>query len=148
MTWEYIAGFFDGEGSITYNGKGHRISIAQTNKKVLGDVARFTKIGYVISVTKRRSHWKDSWVYYIAKQSDILSFLEHTQQFLIVKRHLAHRVIKKLIININRAKKRRDLRLYRITQAKKLRLQGLTFRAIGKILNIDFGFARQLTLIK
>lgn len=148
MTWEYIAGFFDGEGSITHNGKGYRLSISQTNKKVLNEIAHFTKIGYVITVTKRKSHWKDSWVYYIAKQGDILKFLEQTKEFLIVKKTLTLRAIKGLIVNINRTQKRWDLRLYRITEAKKLRLQGLTFRAIGKILNIDFGFARHLTLVK
>lgn len=146
MTWEYIAGFFDGEGSITHNGKGYRISIAQTNKEVLDAIAQFTTMGFVIPVTKRKSHWKDSWVFYIAKQVDVLEFLQKSRAYLIVKKSLAEIVIKKQLTIIDKAKKREALRLYRISQAKLLRDRGLTYRAIGKRLNIDFGFARQLSL--
>src|SRR3989344_2656037 len=35
MTWDYIAGFFDGEGSLVHNGEGFRILIPQTHEGVL-----------------------------------------------------------------------------------------------------------------
>ena len=148
MTWEYIAGFFDGEGSITYNGKGYRISIAQTNKEVFDKMLRSIGCGMIFEVKKRREHWKQSWVYYIAKQEDVLYFLVTCLPFLIVKKTLAQKTIRVLRKNILVTKKRKKLRISRIAQAKILRNRGLTYRAIGKHLNIDFGYARQLFLTK
>ena len=147
MTWEYIAGFFDGEGSITHNGSGFRITVSQTNQDVLNEIARFTDMGYIIMVTKRKSHWKDAWVYYIAKQQDVHRFLECCKTYLIVKKDLANKALPKIEAILRRTEAKKDLRTHRISQAKLLRAQGLTYRAIGKILKIDFGFARQLTLI-
>lgn len=148
MTWEYIAGFFDGEGSITYNGKGYRISIAQTNKEVFDKILKSIGCGMIFEVKKRQSHWKQSWVYYIAKQEDVLQFLITCGPFLIVKKTLAQKTIRELRINIRAAKERRKLRVDRIRQTKILRNKGLTYRAIGRRLNIDFGYARQLFLTK
>ncbi|HPA25214.1 MAG TPA: LAGLIDADG family homing endonuclease [bacterium] len=45
MTWNYVAGFFDGEGSITKNGSGFRITIVQTNKEVLEEIKKFIQLG-------------------------------------------------------------------------------------------------------
>jgi len=75
MNWDYIAGFFDGEGCITYGrSKRYRIMISQTHKEVLESIRDFVGVGYVVEVAKRKSHWKDSWVFYIAKQEDSLKF--------------------------------------------------------------------------
>lgn len=146
MTWDYIAGFFDGEGSITWNGKGYRISIAQTNKRVFDKILCGIGFGLILKVKKRRSHWKQSWVYYIAKQEDVLKFLQECYPHLIVKKSLAEKTMKELYISIKAAKARKKLRGERIKQASHLRSGGLTYREIGKQLNIDFGYARQLFL--
>ncbi|MEK7122846.1 MAG: LAGLIDADG family homing endonuclease [Patescibacteria group bacterium] len=148
MTWEYIAGFFDGEGSITYNGKGYRISIAQTNKEVFDTIMASISCGMIFEVKKRQEHWKQSWVYYIAKQEDVLQFLEKCYPHLIVKKPLARKTIKELCVSIKAAKARRALRAERIKRATILRNNGFTYRAIGKRLHIDFGYARQLILAK
>ena len=58
MNWSYIAGFFDGEGSVAHNGKGFRITIAQTDLEILNLIKDFTGVGHVIEVTKRKKHWK------------------------------------------------------------------------------------------
>lgn len=55
MTWEYIAGFFDGEGSICHNGKGYRVTIVQTNQEVLDDIVQFSGVGSVIKNHKEKS---------------------------------------------------------------------------------------------
>lgn len=147
MTWEYIAGFFDGEGSIVYNGSGFRITIAQTNFTVLDSIRRFSKMGQVIKVAKRQSHWKDSWVYYISKQEDILFFIRHIQNFSIVKKQKINIILPRLISAVSNNKDRVLKRQLLTKSAKALRKEGLSYREIGKRLDIDFGHARRLIKI-
>ncbi|MBI3120209.1 MAG: LAGLIDADG family homing endonuclease [Candidatus Kerfeldbacteria bacterium] len=148
MNWEYIAGFFDGEGSILRSPKGFRITIPQTNLDVLREIHQFTGVGNVIAVTKRQAHWKDSWVYYIAKQKDILFFLRHVQPYVIVKRENTLRAIPSLA-KIVQKQNTRIRRAKLVTErAKELRKQEWTYRAIGKKLKIDWGYARRIILYK
>ncbi|MFA6526072.1 MAG: LAGLIDADG family homing endonuclease [Candidatus Buchananbacteria bacterium] len=146
INWHYIAGFFDGEGSITYNGKGYRVTISQTNKEVLDQIRDFSGIGGVIAVTKRKKHWKQSWVYYVAKQKDVDIFLKKIRNKVLVKRSLTiitlNKLKKYLADKDIMEKKRSNIR----NTAKKLRNQGYTYRGIGRKLNIDFGYARRIIL--
>ena len=146
MTWNYIAGFFDGEGSITNNGKGFRITICQTNKEILEDIKCFVGFGYVIKVKKRKKHWKDSWVYYIAKQREVYSFLTQISPFLKIKRESAESCLPLLKQTIERQQKQQIRLSKRIRAIKKLRNKGLTYRAIGTKVGIDWGYTRRLFL--
>ncbi len=147
MDWIYIAGFFDGEGSITHNsGIGFRVSIPQTNEQVLNEIRDFTRLGSVIKITKRQPHWKDCWVYAIANKKDVLHFLNKITPYLIVKKGLSLKVIAELkqqLIDIEIKKKIHDKRKH---EAKLLRLKGWDYRKIGKELKIDWGYARRLIL--
>lgn len=146
MTWQYIAGFFDGEGSISYNGKGYRLTISQSHYTVLKQIHTFTGVGHIFKVTKRQAHWKDSWVYSISKQSDIVLFLKQIKPYLVVKKGLVVDILPKLLkqtkIHENRLLKSKFLQ----KSAKELRKDHLSYREIGKRLNIDFGHARRLTM--
>jgi intein-encoded DNA endonuclease-like protein len=146
MTWEYIAGFFDGEGSLVHNGKGYRITISQTNYEVLDKIKSYAGIGYIFQNKKRKAHWKESWVYYIAKQEDVYYFIKNISPFLIVKRDLATQIIPKLILAIERGSQRKLRLKNNIIASKNLRKRGLTYREIGKKLGIDWGYARRLSL--
>jgi len=148
MTWNYIAGFFDGEGSITFAGKGYRVTISQTNYKVLDDIKKYSNIGDIFKETKRQKHWRDSWVFYVAKQEKVLLFLKKVKPFLIVKKENAEKAILELetIVLAIKAKNTKSLKLKK--DAKILRGNGLTYRKIGKQLGIDFGHARRLVLKK
>ena len=146
MSWEYIAGFFDGEGTIAHNGKGFRIVITQTNQEVLEDIQKFSNAGYIAEITKRKLHWKDSWVYYIAKQRDVYKFLKKIKPFLIVKKKLAEKTIPELEKVLEHQEIKRKLSIYREQKSKKLRTTGLTYREIGEYLGIDWGYARRLIL--
>jgi|WetSurMetagenome_2_1015567.scaffolds.fasta_scaffold02993_10 hypothetical protein len=146
MTWEYIAGFFDGEGSISHHGKGYRITIPQTNFEVLEEIRKFIGVGYIIQPKKRKAHWKDSWIYYIAKQKDVEFFLKKTKSFLIVKRELSS-LAEKIVSEFARGQETKKLnRNKKMILAKKLRDEGLTYREIGKRVNTDFGQVRRLIL--
>lgn len=146
MNWNYIAGFFDGEGSITKNGKGYRITISQTNFKVLNSIKNFLGFGNIFKEKKRKEHWKDSWVFYIAKQDEVLLFLKKIRFLIIVKEKEVARAIKDLNKIVRKINKKKEKSLYIKVKAKKLRDEGMTYREIGNELGIDFGHARRLAL--
>lgn len=146
VSWSYIAGFFDGEGSITHNGKGYRITITQTNLQVLQGIRQFTKIGNVIALARRQPHWKDNWAYYIAKQADVYRFLKGVTPHLIVKQNLTQRTLRALPELLARQKERAKRAKWHKIQAHILRQRGLSYRAIGQQLGIDWGYARRLYL--
>lgn len=146
MTWEYIAGFFDGEGSICHNGKGYRVTITQTNQEVLDDIVRFSGVGFVAKITKRKVHWKDSWIYYIARQEDVYFFTKHIVRFLKVKKDSVERVI--LFLDVYLANKHKhELSVKRMKSiAKKMRQKGYTYREIGKKVRLDWSYVRRILI--
>lgn len=144
MNWDYIGGFFDGEGTLVGRRKGFRIGITQTNKKVLEEIKSFSQIGRICSITKRKLHWKDSWVYFVAKQSDVYLFLKKVEPKVVVKKKLVGKAIRALRIYLEIEKRKKLIFETKVKEAKDLRSQGLTYREIGKRLSIDFGYARRL----
>jgi len=146
MTWEYIAGFFDGEGFIGHNGKGYRVTITQTNQEVLDNIARFSGIGYVVKITKRKAHWKDSWIYYIACQKDVYFFIKHIVRFLTVKKNITEKVIRVLNIYLGN-KRRHELHIEKMKDvAKEMRKKGHTYREIGKRVGLDWSYVRRILI--
>ncbi|MEK7114823.1 MAG: LAGLIDADG family homing endonuclease [Patescibacteria group bacterium] len=146
MSWKYIAGFFDGEGSIVFNGKGYRLTIPQTNEEVLLSIKNYLNYGNILKERKRKTHWKDSWVYYISQQKLIYKFLKNVQKHVIVKRNLILEVLPKLECIINRQKERKKIREKRIITILKLREKGLSYRKIELKLSLDRGYIRRLVL--
>lgn len=146
MNWGYVAGFFDGEGSLTHNGSGFRVTIPQTHLIVLKAIKNFSGVGNVFALTKRKAHWKDAWAYNISRQEDIQFFLTKIQPFLIVKFQKVSRVLPRITI-IVAEQKRRSRHAHKLKYAvRKLRKAGLVWREIGRRLGIDFGYARRLYL--
>lgn len=146
MTWNYIAGFFDGEGSITQIRKGFRVVLYQANEEVLRAIKDFVGFGFIIEAKKREPHWKDSWIYYIAKQEEVLYFLVNVMPFLIVKKELSLKTIPHLKKFVKEQKLKRKLFEKRIRLISNLKKQGLTYRQIGMEIGIDYGHARKIFL--
>lgn len=146
MDWNYIAGFFDGEATISKSGKRRRIGITQTNKQVLEEIKRFTKVGNVLVLKKRKSHWKDAWLYYVSSQKDVLFFLNKISNKLIVKRITVLDTIFFLRNRVRYLETKKRKILERKKLAKNLRGKGLSYRQIGKKLNIDWGYTRRIIL--
>ncbi|KKS53744.1 MAG: hypothetical protein UV20_C0046G0001 [Candidatus Magasanikbacteria bacterium GW2011_GWA2_42_32] len=146
MTWDYIAGFFDGEGSIIHNGKGYRATISQTDLDVLERIKQFLGYGQIFKTTKRKAHWKESWVYYIARQKDVYHFLVAIENHLIVKQQTASKAIP-ILKNKIKLQIERELKSEKnIVETKKLRKEGLTYRRIGRELGISWSHARRIIL--
>ena len=81
---------------MVHNGKGYRIMITQTNKEVLEKIKNHARIGGVVEITKRQPHWKDSWLFFIAKQEDVYKFISAIQDLVVVKKNLINTVKPKL----------------------------------------------------
>lgn len=148
MDWNYIAGFFDGEGTISCFGKHKvvRVVISQTNQEVLDKIKDFTGVGNVIKETKRESHWKDSWIYYISKNEDSLMFLESLVDKLIVKKDRAVEIMNVLYEKKGKLEAMDIIRRKRFFVAKRMRDSGSTYQEIAEELDIDRGYARKLLL--
>lgn len=146
MTWAYIAGFFDGEGSVTRNGSGFRVTIPQTNIEVLQTIQQFVGCGSVIHVTKRRSHWKESWTYAIAKQTEVLHFLKRIAPHLVVKRDLVRTIIPGISRSVTQYGRSTARREQRLRVAVALRRRGWTYRSIGRRVGMDWGWTRRMIL--
>lgn len=147
INWSYVGGFLDGEGSIVKNGKtDYRIAISQTNEKVLNAIKSFTRVGNICQVKKRREHWKESWIYTVARQEDVLFFLRNVYPHLIVKKGVARTLISVLGRIVSAQRKKRSYLQKNIKASKLLKEKGLSYRAIGKKLKIDHGYVRRLIL--
>ncbi len=145
MTWEYVAGFVDGEGAIVKRNRGYVLFISQTNFEVLDKVHEFIGKGSIYSITKRKSHWKDAWVFSSRSSENTHYILTKIVDKLIVKKRQASKAIRELEKRFEEIQKQRNIRENRATKVRKLRSRGLTYREIGRILKIDFGYARRLS---
>ncbi|MFH2063369.1 MAG: LAGLIDADG family homing endonuclease [bacterium] len=144
MTWEYIAGFFDGEGTISSVGDGYRVVISQTNFLVLEEIRLFVGFGNVSQVAKRKEHWKDAWIYYVARQKQVLRFLESVEPFLIVKSQKASRTIVDLQPRVRRLEVKEKNKEKKIAEVVELRENGLSLRDIGKKVNLDWSYVGRI----
>ena len=101
MNWPYVAGFFDGEGclhGIEIGGKGKsrfRITISQTQKEVLDEIAEFLQGQFVDAYVLRhkpkqpKAHWKPCWNVWITKQQSVANFIAGVFPYLRVKKQRA-----------------------------------------------------------
>lgn len=89
MDWSYVAGFFDGEGSISIknaknkaNTKFYTVCIAQKDRKILEEITEFLKQNRINShIYSGRS----AQYIYISKQSEMLKFIRRIKSFCHVK---------------------------------------------------------------
>ncbi len=146
MTWAYIAGFFDGEGSLSRNGNGFRVTIPQTNVEVLCTIQRFAGYGNVIHVTKRQRHWKESWIYAVAKQEEVLHFLHRIGPYLVVKRNLVKAALPGIAQMVAQYRHEMVRRKQQFRTAVSLRKRGWTYRDIGRRLGMDWSWTRRIIM--
>jgi hypothetical protein len=109
ISWQYVSGFFDGEGSIYiaqsnyshpnyYKGteKGYvRLNMSITNKEVLETIKEFVGAGYITSPI--RKDWKPQWKVVhqltIYSRGDIKRILIAMLPYLIVKKAKAEQIV-------------------------------------------------------
>lgn len=146
MNYSYIAGFFDGEGTVYSNNDKINVSIPQTNFEVLNEIVKFCGVGNVYKTKKIEDHHKDAWVLRIAKREDVLAFLENIVGFTILKKQIITSFIVKLKEREIIENDKLDTRKIEMEKVVKHVNDGFSYRKISSIMN----FSRQkvCTLIK
>ena len=135
----YIAGFFDGEGTLNTSSNRWRISIPQTHFGVLNEIKEFVGFGNIYKTKKKKEHHKDAWVYVSSDRKEVLNFLLMIDPFLVVKKEFVNEQINILNEkNLNELTKREE-REEEKNKVIKLKESGLSYRKIEKIM----GFSRQ-----
>lgn len=112
MTWEYLAGFFDGEGNISlqrqkHNGEGRysrgspRISIVQAEergRKLLEEIAEFIRPYGIPSVVEMHQagtdKWKKAYHLRVTGFNGVIQFLGHLFPYLHIKKLEAQDLIR------------------------------------------------------
>lgn len=139
MNPSYIAGFFDGEGTLNVSNNRWRINIPQTHFGVLNEIKDFVGYGSIYKTKKKKVHHKDAWVYSVTNRKDVLSFLLIIEPFLVVKKEFVDKQIQilkaKNLIDQNQIEERIKER----EKVNELNELGLSYRKIEKIM----GFSRQ-----
>jgi len=137
MNWNYIAGFFDGEGSLTVYQKkkdkfGRAVTLAMSQKprEVLEQIKLFlSKEGckaYITKPSKRNIN-----ILYMGSATSVLIFCNKVKDRTIVKKDKIIKAIKELSTwKTHTVIKPRDVRLIHI-----LRQKGFTMKAIAKRIN-------------
>ena len=104
MTFQYIAGFFDGEGCVwTQASVPHRYfaNLSQRKRPVLDEIRRFLalhgmKATVGRSFDRRRGLITPQYYLILSDMRSVASFLEHLYPYLIVKRRIAATALRAL----------------------------------------------------
>jgi len=88
MNWEYIAGFFDAEGTLWIKGHYTHFQIVNTNRKVLETIKNFIGFGNLYIRTFRGNHWgeKKIYVYQVCKKTDVIFIAKNIVKYCLIKR--------------------------------------------------------------
>ena len=126
--------------------KVYNIYVSQTNFEVLEEIRKFIGRGSVYALGKRKSHWKDAWLYNAGGGRNTYYILSRIIDKLVVKKALAKRVLDELKTRIRKLDAIKNLKIERTKKAKLLRLEKWSYRKIAKELGTDFGYVRRLVL--
>jgi len=146
ITWEYLAGFFDGEGCIYSNLKKNHtyagIYQAEHQSSVLYAIQKFLKKNNIESKIYIRKEIRKNQNYKgvsleIAHRIELLNFLKVIQPYLFVKKKKCDQVIKEIKQYLTEGGKR-HLTTFEKDKAKELWEEGKSCKEISSILGINF----------
>lgn len=132
MNIQYIAGFFDGEGSIVISKNRIRISLPQTNKEILEEIKKYFGVGNLTVLKKRKEHWKDAWSYYVSGSKACFKVLNELEPYLILKKDKA----KKGLSFIQEIKDKEQNKIERNKLAISYVNKGMSYRQVEKLTGI------------
>ena len=149
MNWDYIAGFFDGEGSIHKNDQcsthnSYMIALTQNTVDVLKEIEKFLIKNNVKCWTS--NYKKKSRVYhlYISGYINVKRFLENIKNKIIVKENKVLNVLN----NEKWTKFKTQYSDIEKDQIKILKKYGFSQRSIAKALNRDQGNISRLIHVR
>ena len=113
LNWDYIAGFFDGEGNVNVpcgtserSLQQPRVTIAQSGERgrvVLVEIAAFLQNKAGISATVRprslvKPHHETAWILHIGRRVDVVRFLTEMRGRVFVKKTATEDVLRYMIV--------------------------------------------------
>jgi hypothetical protein len=144
MNWDYITGFFDGEGNIytltrmkkNYVCHSIRLALTQVNREVLDEIADFlNKHGLIIIRSdfyckkyQPGSNSSDAWYLYIDGYVNCKTLLENMRNGLIVKRDECDKALE--FLKLFKTHKFRGF--LPTEEIKQLRSQGKSYAELGR----------------
>lgn len=149
MNWSYVAGFFDGEGSIVITGTSCKLTLAQNSREVLDQIQDFIESegidhSWITITTPRPWQRQPNTCYHLAfsKARNVRLFLHQVMPHLIVKKEDAVKALRSIVYT----KETFPITDKNKRQAKELLAQGKTYRTVCKELgrNMPFGLLREL----
>lgn len=143
MNWDYIAGFFDGEGSVSLsyrksgNLKNVLLSITQCQLDVLQQIRDFVGEGK-IDVNHHqgsknwKKHWKPSYHFRLSKRSSVVSFLENIRDKVIVKKNKINETLLILQEMDRKRKEHLSRRKEKVQKIHELRSLNMSWKEIAE----------------
>lgn len=100
MNWDYVAGFFDGEGCVyIHNQKRHPkhyyLLICNTNRKQLLAIQRFIKAGY-LHQCQNTAGGKEFWEINIGRHLSVLRVAKELEKRCVLKKRKLQTIIKSI----------------------------------------------------
>ncbi len=95
INWAYVAGFFDGEGSLHMDRYESTVQlrIDNTFRRAIVEIKSFVKCGTISNRGRAKPYHKDRIRLTVSNHSDVLRILEGMLPYLIVKRERAEAMI-------------------------------------------------------
>lgn len=145
ITKEYIVGFLDADGTITYgyyNGCLRvRVQIANTFRPVLDLIREVVGYGCIYeNKSTVRAGYKRSWQFSIQAFDEVIKFLEWVFPLLIVKKEKASKALKE----IKEYKRRTSWKDFDKNEVTKLYEELGSLRAVGRKLGITHKTVRKI----
>mgnify|MGYP001583012989 CR=1 FL=1 len=90
VDWAYVAGFFDGEGSVIFQKRGALPTIclqfSNTNRLALDTIHRFIRCGYIYAAKPKDEKCKVAFMLQIKRRKDVKRVASELIKYCIIKR--------------------------------------------------------------
>jgi predicted XRE-type DNA-binding protein len=136
MNWSYVAGLFDGEGTVYGpHGSHYRISVYNTNLEAISELARFAG-GRITTRLPERLSKKPIHILTIQRRAEVIRFCRHTLPFLIIKK----KRVRECVEFLETRKSPSPLRLELLPRIREMyETQRLSKREIADRLGVNYG---------
>lgn len=71
----WVAGIFEGEGTINFSGSYPQIAVAMTDLDIIERLYKVTEVGTIIMKTKQDPRYKQQWVWGVWNRKDVARIL-------------------------------------------------------------------------
>lgn len=136
MSIDYIAGFFDGEGTFGVYGSNQKpnISVTQTEVEILREMRDFVGLGNIYKEKIRNKNWSQSYKWSITGRENCLTFISLIKPHLRLKRKIdkANEIEEVLTIQIKAQKEQLEERKHVEDSIIQLSKSGLSCRKIAE----------------